>query len=180
MSASKRDALSNRHDPLDSGISAKAIFLEALEIPSADDRDQFIQGRCGGDESLGKEVWRLLAHHGEMGSFLQSPPQEAMLDPTEPAQGVLVGTGVEIGDVLPALLVVLGQVDRVDGERSSLGDLRSRRLCDRGQAWQPWAGRTPCGARLHQGRSANRKELPHPSGGTKRPDMRRLWSASRW
>ncbi len=96
MSASKRDALSNRHDPLDSGISAKAIFLEALEIPSADDRDQFIQGRCGGDESLGKEVWRLLAHHGEMGSFLQSPPQEAMLDPTV-ALSISERPGTQIG-----------------------------------------------------------------------------------
>ena len=96
MSASKRDALSNRHDPLDFGISAKAIFLEALEIPSADDRDQFIQGRCGGDESLGKEVWRLLAHHGEMGSFLKSPPQEAMLDPTV-ATSISERPGAQIG-----------------------------------------------------------------------------------
>ncbi len=39
---------------------------------------------------------------------------EAVLDAAEAAQGVLVGAGVEVADVLPLVLAVLGEVDGVD------------------------------------------------------------------
>jgi serine/threonine protein kinase/Flp pilus assembly protein TadD len=53
--------------------AAKRIFLDALEIPSLCQRQKYLAAECGGDAVLRREVEALLAHHGGMGSFLESP-----------------------------------------------------------------------------------------------------------
>ena len=53
---------------------AKTIFLGALEIEADAERRAFIDAQCGDNQSLREEVERLLAHQGDVGSFLESPP----------------------------------------------------------------------------------------------------------
>jgi serine/threonine protein kinase/Flp pilus assembly protein TadD len=50
----------------------KGIFLDALEIGSAADRRAFLDRACGEDAALRGEVEGLLAHHPQVGSFLES------------------------------------------------------------------------------------------------------------
>jgi serine/threonine protein kinase len=52
---------------------AKDLFLDALDLPSADDRRAFLDRACGGDTALRGEVEDLLAHHRGIGSFLATP-----------------------------------------------------------------------------------------------------------
>jgi WD40 repeat protein/serine/threonine protein kinase len=51
---------------------AKNIFLDALEVATADDRRAFLDRACAEDASLRNEVEDLLAHHARAGSFLNS------------------------------------------------------------------------------------------------------------
>src|ERR1700674_2893827 len=54
----------------------KEIFQSVLERAPTE-RDVFLAGVCGGDESLRKEVESLLASHEKDGSFIDSPAYEA-------------------------------------------------------------------------------------------------------
>jgi WD40 repeat protein/serine/threonine protein kinase len=51
---------------------AKDIFLDALEIATADDRRALLDRACGADAVLRGEVEDLLAHHARAGSFLNA------------------------------------------------------------------------------------------------------------
>src|SRR5262245_54229600 len=51
---------------------AKEIFLDALAIGSAEERRAFLDRACGEDAALRGEVEGLLAHHPQVGSFLES------------------------------------------------------------------------------------------------------------
>jgi serine/threonine protein kinase/tetratricopeptide (TPR) repeat protein len=54
---------------------AKEIFLDALEIGSAEGRRAFLDQACGDYAALRGEVEGLLAHHPQVGSFLDSGAQ---------------------------------------------------------------------------------------------------------
>jgi hypothetical protein len=54
--------------------SAKAIFLQALELTTATERQAYLDTRCGNDADLRCEVEELLRHHSDVRSFLESPP----------------------------------------------------------------------------------------------------------
>jgi len=54
-------------------VSAKSVFLNAVEIADADERQAFVVAQCGADEALRREVERLLLHYAAHGSFLESP-----------------------------------------------------------------------------------------------------------
>src|SRR4029450_13540667 len=56
--------------------TAKTVFLEALEIASAQERQALLDARCGPDAELRREVDELLAHHGKVAGFLETPPTE--------------------------------------------------------------------------------------------------------
>ena len=49
------------------------IFTEALRIPPQQ-REGFLERRCGGDELLRRKVEALLSAHGRLGDFLEEPP----------------------------------------------------------------------------------------------------------
>jgi WD40 repeat protein/serine/threonine protein kinase len=75
---------------------AKEVFLDALELESADDHRAFLDRACGGDTALRREVENLLAHHSRVGSFLASGPR----DPDATASfdtGAADGPGAVIG-----------------------------------------------------------------------------------
>ena len=62
----------------------KALFAEAVELPR-EERDRFINERCGGDTTLRERVRRLVESHTEAGSFLAEPEftseADAAVDP---------------------------------------------------------------------------------------------------
>jgi tetratricopeptide (TPR) repeat protein len=53
---------------------AKSVFLKAVEAASDEERRAFLDAACRGDDALRREVHGLLAHHGQLGAFLESPP----------------------------------------------------------------------------------------------------------
>lgn len=55
---------------------AKTIFLSALEIDSESDREAFINGKCNDNQTLRREVQRLVDHWKGMGSFMESSPPD--------------------------------------------------------------------------------------------------------
>ncbi len=58
--------------------AANAIFLNALEIQTSEEREAYLAQACGGDASLHSQVQALLRAHAEAGSFLEKPaPSEA-------------------------------------------------------------------------------------------------------
>ncbi|HZN34408.1 MAG TPA: serine/threonine-protein kinase, partial [Pirellulaceae bacterium] len=61
--------------------SVKAVFEQAVEIPSPDERQAFLEQACAGDPNLRQRVEGLLRAYADAGSFLESPP----LGPTETA-----------------------------------------------------------------------------------------------
>src|SRR5262245_53615631 len=84
-----------RSDPMGAPRpSAKAIFIQALELTTAAEREAYLGTECGGDIDLRREVEELLCHHGEVGNFLESPPT-AVAQSTERLQ--------EIAPPLPSL-----------------------------------------------------------------------------
>ncbi len=56
-----------------------AIFTEALNIPPQQ-RETFLQRRCGGDEHLRRKVEVLLRAHSRLGDFLEEPPNGGSVD----------------------------------------------------------------------------------------------------
>jgi serine/threonine protein kinase/tetratricopeptide (TPR) repeat protein len=53
--------------------SARTIFLDALDRSASDERERFIESACAGNDSLRREVDRLLAAHGELNDFMHRP-----------------------------------------------------------------------------------------------------------
>ena len=73
---------------------AKSIFLNAAERPAGTARDAYLAEACGADAGLRLEVDDLLAHHGQVDSFLEGPnatPTTDSLPPGEAAGAVLAG-----------------------------------------------------------------------------------------
>jgi serine/threonine protein kinase len=58
--------------------SAKAIFLQALELTTATDLEAYLDTQCGSDAFLRREVEDLLRHHQGTEGFLESPPTAVM------------------------------------------------------------------------------------------------------
>jgi serine/threonine protein kinase len=74
---------------------AKSIFLEALDIPSASARQEYVAGECAGDDELRREVEELLEHHRGLGSFLESAVSTPAVTVDEP--GIRERPGTVIG-----------------------------------------------------------------------------------
>src|SRR5438093_11503380 len=52
---------------------ANDLFLKALELRSAGERQEYLDGACTGDAALRAEVESLLEANARAGSFLESP-----------------------------------------------------------------------------------------------------------
>ena len=79
----------------------KEIFLGALEIGSEEGRRAFLDRACGEDAALRGEVEGLLAHHPQVGSFLDSGA---------PGLPITIGIGIDYA-------VNLAVRDRQEGSR---------------------------------------------------------------
>ena len=74
---------------------AKSIFLQAVEIASASERQAYLQAECKEDEVLQREIEALLRHHECIGEFLESGGHG--LPVTMAAPPVTEGPGTRIG-----------------------------------------------------------------------------------
>ena len=63
----------------------ESIFNKVLEADE-DRRSAVLEESCAGDESLKREVESLLAHHGNAGSFIESPAFEDVVRAPSPAK----------------------------------------------------------------------------------------------
>src|SRR5262245_59821160 len=54
--------------------SARAVFDEAVEIASPEERRAYLERACAGAPALRQEVEALLAAYADAGSFLETPP----------------------------------------------------------------------------------------------------------
>jgi serine/threonine protein kinase len=74
--------------------SARSIFLAAVEELSGEERTRYIDSACGGDESLRREVLRLVNAYGDLNSFMEHPAAGAAptvnLEPAEQV-GAIIG-----------------------------------------------------------------------------------------
>jgi hypothetical protein len=68
MAASREVAVMSVWNP-----KANALFLQAIEMSSPDQRVPFLDEACVGDPALRAEVEQLLKAHEEAGNFLQRP-----------------------------------------------------------------------------------------------------------
>jgi serine/threonine protein kinase len=81
------------------------LFLKAIEIETADERQGFLDAACGGDTTLRSEVERLVQAHFGAGSFLEGAtagldPQETLPPPPSlPSAGQALG-GYELMEEL--------------------------------------------------------------------------------
>jgi len=73
--------------------SVKEIFGKALEIPSDDERAEYLDAACGGDEALRAEVCALLEAIAEAGKFLGGsfPAGNTVHQPIGEAPGTWIG-----------------------------------------------------------------------------------------
>jgi serine/threonine protein kinase len=55
-------------------LNIDAIFCQAIEIDSPEERDTYIDRACGDDQQLRGQIVRLLDAHFHGGSILDSPP----------------------------------------------------------------------------------------------------------
>jgi eukaryotic-like serine/threonine-protein kinase len=55
---------------------AKSLFLNALEITGEEERQAYVDECCAGNDLLRQELLALLAHHQQIGNFLDSSPAE--------------------------------------------------------------------------------------------------------
>jgi serine/threonine-protein kinase len=74
---------------------AKSIFLSAVEIRAAAEREAFLVAECGADGELRREVEALLEHHAGLGSFLESAGRRSPVattdDPITERPGTVIG-----------------------------------------------------------------------------------------
>src|SRR5262249_16192484 len=73
------------------------LFLKALELRSAVERQAYLDGACGGDAALRAEVDSLLQASARAGSFLESPAPPPNLVPTADEPPVAERPGSVIG-----------------------------------------------------------------------------------
>ena len=68
--------------------SPLAIFSEALELDSPEDRAAYLDGVCADEPALRALVEQLLSVHGRAGSFLESPAEMPTIyvTPAEPTE----------------------------------------------------------------------------------------------
>src|SRR5262245_1249003 len=67
---------------------ANELFLKALELCSAGERQEYLNGACAGDAALRAEVESLLEASARAGSFLESPAAGFPSPPGGGGQGV--------------------------------------------------------------------------------------------
>ena len=73
---------------------AKSIFLHAVEVASAAERQVYLQAECKEDEVLHREIEALLRHHDRIGEFLESGGHGlpvTMIEPLIEKPGTLIG-----------------------------------------------------------------------------------------
>jgi tetratricopeptide (TPR) repeat protein len=66
---------------------ANDLFLKALELQSASEREAYLDGACGGDAARRAEVEALLDASARAGSFLESPASGLRVTPDLPSDG---------------------------------------------------------------------------------------------
>ena len=69
--------------------SVETVFGEAIEIDSAAERMSYLDGACGGDSALRRQVESLLGAHVRAGDFLEAPDASPTVahDPSTPVEG---------------------------------------------------------------------------------------------
>jgi eukaryotic-like serine/threonine-protein kinase len=75
----------------------KSIFLDALVLPEGAQRQNYLAAECGGDAALRAEVESLIAHHQQLGTFLESSPPGATAMFPDSDSHLLEGPGSIIG-----------------------------------------------------------------------------------
>src|SRR5262245_54768631 len=69
---------------------ANSLFLQALELSSGGERQEYLDGACAGDAALRAEVESLLEASDRAGRFLESPgadPYRTSPEPPAPRDG---------------------------------------------------------------------------------------------
>src|SRR4029079_14527050 len=73
---------------------AQSLFLNALEIPTEEERAAYLEAQCGADRELRQEVEELLDHARRLGPFLE-PGGEAgdatVAQPISERPGTVIG-----------------------------------------------------------------------------------------
>ncbi len=57
-------------------MSERSIFLRALDITDAQQRNEYLEGACGGDSRRRAQIERLLRAHDEATDFLEDAPAD--------------------------------------------------------------------------------------------------------
>src|SRR5262245_53275169 len=70
---------------MSNGSAVEAVLFAALEKPTADERNAFLNSACAGDGELRRQVEKLLQAHADVGDFLQKPIVEQLAAAPEPA-----------------------------------------------------------------------------------------------
>src|SRR5262245_36949313 len=70
---------------MSNGSAVEAVLFAALEKPTADERNAFLDSACAGDGELRRQVERLLQAHANVGDFLQKPAVEQLAAAPEPS-----------------------------------------------------------------------------------------------
>src|SRR5262249_28712722 len=73
---------------------ANELFLKALELPSADERQKYLAEACTGETALQAEVESLLEANARAGGFLESPARALLPTVDEPISehpGTVIG-----------------------------------------------------------------------------------------
>src|SRR5215471_15825961 len=76
---------------------ANELFLQALELRSPGERQEYLDGACAGDAALRAEVESLLEASARAGSFLESPAPASHLVATVDELPVTERPGTVIG-----------------------------------------------------------------------------------
>ena len=69
---------------------AKSIFLNAVEMPTTEERQAYLAAACGKDQTLLREIEALLAHQAGLGSFLE-PASVGIAEPLLERPGTAIG-----------------------------------------------------------------------------------------
>ena len=64
---------------IDSTDREKEIFNQALEMPSAEARNAFLQGACGHDQKLRNQIESLLRAYGSAAGFIPDKGPEVTI-----------------------------------------------------------------------------------------------------
>ena len=98
-------------------VDVKSIFAEALDKTDSQERAAYLDGVCGSDKVLRKEVESLLTSYEQVDGLLPSPELDAGVTLDSP--GMLEGPGrvighykllEKIGGYVPAPVAVAGKV----------------------------------------------------------------------